>query len=437
MPASRAARESARLKTLKSYHVLDTPPEPAFDAIVALARELFNVSIAGIGLVDEDRVWLKAVEGYARHELRRDEALCDLSLSSRDVLVIPDVAADPRTRDRGLVGAEGLRLYAAAPLRNEQGMELGTLFIADREPKKFGPSDRRRLRGLASLAMDQLELRAALCRIAQTEEGLKEVAEAVAMETGEAFVVALTRCLPEALDVDYAFVSETDPADRGIAHCTICERGKTHHLIDYDLDGTPCAAVFAGEPRCYPKEVQGLFPADTALATLGVEAYAAVPLVDDRRTVLGILGVLSRSPFTEGGEILTQLGIFGPRAATEMERLRMERRSRESGRRRDSLVKALPDMVFHIGRDGTYIDFHPGLDVAPIVPPEEFLGRRIGDVLPPDLAREGAAAVARALDEGQLQVWTYELEGRTYEARIVPNGPDEAVCFVRDVTPPA
>jgi GAF domain-containing protein len=435
MSSSRVARESTRLETLRSYRVLDTPPEPAFDSIVSLARELFRVPIAGIALIDERRIWLKAIEGYPSQEIPREEALCEISLTAQDVVVIPDAASDPRCRERAVVASAGLRFYASAPLRTAQGVHLGTIFIADRKPGKLGPADRKRLRGLASLAMEQLDLRAALCRIAPTDAGLKQVAEAVAMETGEAFVVALTRCLPEALDVDYAFVSETGGAEPGIAHCTICERGKTHHLMDYDLEGTPCAAVVAGEPRCYPKGVQGLFPADTALVTLGVEGYAAVPLLDARRRVLGILGVLSRPPLPDGGEILTHLSIFGPRAAAEMDRLRVERRERERGRRRDALVNALPDMVFHVRRDGTFVDFHPGLGAKPLVPPEQFLGRRMADVLPSDVAREGMLAIGRALDEGAMQVWRYVVAGRAYEARIVAGDADEVVSFVRDITP--
>lgn len=436
MPASRVARESNRLEVLRSYRVLDTPPEPAFDAIVGLARELFDVPIAGVALVDEHRVWLKAVQGYAGQEVLRADALCDLAMPGRDVLVVPDAASDPRTRDRAVVSAAGLRFYAAAPLRTAQGADLGTLFIADRRPRKLGPAGRRRLKGLAALAMEQLELRAALCRIAQTEQGLKAVSEAVALETGEAFVVALTRCLPEALAVDYAFVSETDPNEPGVAHCTICERGHVHRLMDYDLEGTPCAAVVAGEPRCYPKAAQGLFPADTALATLGVEGYAAVPLFDARRRVLGILGVLSRAPLSDGGEVLTHLGIFGPRAAAEMERLRAERRLRQGERRRDALLKALPDLVFHVARDGTVRDFHNGAAAKPMVPPEQFLGRRVADVFPADLAREWTQAISRAIDEGRMQAWSFEAFGIAFEARIVASGPDEAVCFLRDATPP-
>ena len=155
MSASRAIRESNRLETLRSYRVLGTPPEPAFDAIVALARDLFRVPIAGIALVDERRIWLKAVEGFAGQEVPRADALCELAIDARDVVVVPDTAADPRTRERPVVDALGLRFYAAAPLRTAQAVNLGTLFIADRRPGKLGPADRRRLKGLASLAMEE------------------------------------------------------------------------------------------------------------------------------------------------------------------------------------------------------------------------------------------------------------------------------------------
>jgi PAS domain-containing protein len=118
-----------------------------------------------------------------------------------------------------------------------------------------------------------------------------------------------------------------------------------------------------------------------------------------------------------------------------MERLRAERRLRQGERRRDALLKALPDMVFHVGRDGSILDFHPGTCAKPLVPPDQFLERRMGDLLPADVAREGMHAVAGALDGGGMRIWKYALDGRAYEARIVASGPDEAVCFVRDVTP--
>ena len=51
-------QEAARLAALLSTGILDTAPEPSFDAITRLAAEYFRVDAAGIGFADESRVWI-------------------------------------------------------------------------------------------------------------------------------------------------------------------------------------------------------------------------------------------------------------------------------------------------------------------------------------------------------------------------------------------
>ncbi|RZL39716.1 MAG: hypothetical protein EOP00_27575, partial [Pedobacter sp.] len=52
--------EEARLKKLRDYEILDTPPEDAFDTIAVLAAEIFDSPNAFVTFVDEDRVFFKA-----------------------------------------------------------------------------------------------------------------------------------------------------------------------------------------------------------------------------------------------------------------------------------------------------------------------------------------------------------------------------------------
>ena len=49
--------EAHRLATLASLDVLDTLPEPLFDAITAAARQACKVPIALVSLVDAERQW--------------------------------------------------------------------------------------------------------------------------------------------------------------------------------------------------------------------------------------------------------------------------------------------------------------------------------------------------------------------------------------------
>ncbi len=56
-------RDPKRLATLEDYGIIGTPPEPVFDDIVHVAREVCHTPIALISFVDADRQWFKAVDG--------------------------------------------------------------------------------------------------------------------------------------------------------------------------------------------------------------------------------------------------------------------------------------------------------------------------------------------------------------------------------------
>ena len=53
--------EDNRLKTLRSLNILDTSPEERFDRLTRMAQRLFNVPIALVSLIDEDRQWFKSL----------------------------------------------------------------------------------------------------------------------------------------------------------------------------------------------------------------------------------------------------------------------------------------------------------------------------------------------------------------------------------------
>jgi len=60
--------EAERIKALKKYDILDTPPDGSFDQFTKLAAKLLDVPIALISLVDTDRIWfkfVKAVGGFS------------------------------------------------------------------------------------------------------------------------------------------------------------------------------------------------------------------------------------------------------------------------------------------------------------------------------------------------------------------------------------
>jgi PAS domain S-box-containing protein len=109
---------------------------------------------------------------------------------------------------------------------------------------------------------------------------------------------------------------------------------------------------------------------------------------------------------------------------------------RQSESRYRALLNAIPDLMFRMSRDGTYLDFKGDrADLA--VPPEELIGSNARDILPADVAERVLEGIAQALDTGEVATGDYELtlDGveRTFEARIVRDG-DEAVLIVRDIS---
>jgi two-component sensor histidine kinase len=154
--------EEARLAALRRYDILDTPPDGSFDHVAKIAASLFDVPIAIISLVDQDRIWFKARHGIDVDQIGRDPGLCASAILQSDPYVLTDASCDPRSLANPLVAGEfGLRFYVAAPLRTSDGHNLGTLCVIDRKPRAVNEKQIAQLEALAAVVIDQMELRLA------------------------------------------------------------------------------------------------------------------------------------------------------------------------------------------------------------------------------------------------------------------------------------
>ena len=150
--------ETRRLASLHALDVLDTPPEERFDRITRLAAALFDVPVALISLIDENRQWFKSTCGIDAQETPRDESFCAHAVVSRAPLVIPDALLDERFAENPLVvGLPRVRFYAGYPLFLPDGSCIGTLCILDTRPRELDADDLSRLSDLATLATQEFE----------------------------------------------------------------------------------------------------------------------------------------------------------------------------------------------------------------------------------------------------------------------------------------
>lgn len=155
--------ENERISKLGKYDILDTPPEHVFDRITRLVSQLIDVPIALVSLVDSERQWFKSKQGLDALETPRDIAFCAHAILEDGIFVIDDTLADPRFADNPLVTSDPkIRFYAGAPLRTQDGFKLGTLCAIDRKPRKLSEDQRQVLMDLASVVVDEMELRLAL-----------------------------------------------------------------------------------------------------------------------------------------------------------------------------------------------------------------------------------------------------------------------------------
>jgi signal transduction histidine kinase/CheY-like chemotaxis protein len=156
-------------------------------------------------------------------------------------------------------------------------------------------------------------------------EALRAAIEGTARASGEAFFPALCQALCLALDVPHALVSEVDAGGRRAGLLAVCWDGAPGRPFRYALRGSPCGvALERGETTFFPSGLEASFPENKVVAKRGIDAYLGTPLFDSGGRKIGVLCVMSDRPIdlTRGPRAVLEL--LAARAASEIERLRLQ-----------------------------------------------------------------------------------------------------------------
>ncbi|WP_054164688.1 GAF domain-containing protein [Rhodopseudomonas sp. AAP120] len=336
-----------RLAALASFAILDTPPEQGFDDIVELTTLICETPVALVSLVSHDRQWFKARIGFAECQTDLNSSVCAHALIEPDLLVVPDLSVDERTRHNPLVTGEPfIRFYAGAPLRTADGHVLGSLCAIDIKPRPQGLSSAQAsaLRILGRQVVAQLELRRAVAQrdgllIEQKDaeirrNGLLEIGDRLRDATSVADITrAATAVIGQTLGVGRAAFGRFDETAQYVdiepdwtAEGVQSAAGR-HRIAEYGnqlLDG-----VLRGEMLVIPDVTTDPATADYTepLRRLSIRSLVNVPVIDHGRTV-AMLIVHTSEPRNWPSETLTYLRNIADRIEMGVARLRAEAQQR-------------------------------------------------------------------------------------------------------------
>ncbi len=175
-------KEADRLAALRSFSIIGTGPEKAFDDLVKIAAQICQTPIALINFVDEHRQWSKAGIGADLRETPMDAAFCTQALLETELFVVPNALDDPRFIYNPFVrSAPELRFYAGAVIRTDEGLPLGTVCVMDVKPRPQGLTREQSetLLTLAASVMNLLKLRRAEQALSHERQSFTAVADAL------------------------------------------------------------------------------------------------------------------------------------------------------------------------------------------------------------------------------------------------------------------
>jgi len=233
------ADESQRMDAVRRYDILDTPADGSFDRITAIAARRFNAPISAISIVDHDRIWFKSHQGMPVDQIAREPGLCASAILSQRPYILLDAATDSRSLANPLVtGALGLRFYVGVPLQTRDGYNLGMLCVIDQAPRPVSQEQIDDLKDLASLVMDQMELRLSARRaVSQAKIMAREI---------DHRVMNSLQFISSMLTMQSRMPGLTDAASQlRMAANRVAAVARVHrHLYTEGVEGTVCCVTF-------------------------------------------------------------------------------------------------------------------------------------------------------------------------------------------------
>jgi GAF domain-containing protein len=191
-PARVPENERDRLEALRSLG-LEGAESRQFDEVADRVAAAFGTRIALVSVIDEAHQHWPGAAGLppsldACRIDARETSICGHVVASGEMVVVEDVAKDPRFANNPFLIETGIRFYAGAPLKTKSGFSIGSLCVIDTKPRMFSEKERALLRKIADDLMSKVEMG---CDRARRQPGHPPVTAVAAKSTAgvEALVI--------------------------------------------------------------------------------------------------------------------------------------------------------------------------------------------------------------------------------------------------------
>ena len=142
------------------HNIMDTLPEDEYNYIVQLAANICKTPIALISFIDSDRQWFKAKVGVQAKDSSREISFCQYTIMRDETMLLEDSSKDERFKEHPYVKNDPkILFYAGSPIKDNQGLNLGTLCVIDYVPRSMDAEQLQMLSVLSSLVSNLLNLR--------------------------------------------------------------------------------------------------------------------------------------------------------------------------------------------------------------------------------------------------------------------------------------
>jgi PAS domain S-box-containing protein len=397
-------------------------PAALYQEACRIAVEIGGFRMAWLGLADATSSEIRplahagTVNGYLEHlhiALTEDEQNCGpsgLALRQGQHMVCNDIANDPRmTPWREAALALGYRASAAFPIR-VAGQMFGVFNLYADVPEFFDTTELQLLDeltqdiGFALESMENERQRQRTETALQQQKDILDRTSRLAQVGGWEFDVATRTGFWTEETMRIIGVTQDVPAT--VVNGLTVFHGEMRQRIERALE----AAIKEAQPYELELEITTFAGTHKWIRTVG-------------------------QPIVENGRVVRVEGAIQDISSRKHAQLR----ARQSEILLDSVFQVLPDLFFLIDPDGTIRDYRASRDADLYVSPAVFLGKRISDVLPLEVAQQFDDSIALVLVHGQLVTYEYALfmsNGlRHFESRInrLP-GTAQLIAVVRDIT---